>query len=324
MEDVWDVLMDEKKTIKSLLNLVIREEGISPTDSAEILGVERSIMDKWVTVLLGKRYVEVDAKGLLKPTKEFWEKYRKVRENSEAIGVEGDITPQDDLRSELEGEQQKIKKLEAELEEKTRILDSIKADLIAEKKSKAELEERLEEVRRQGKREVQEKVGEVHVRLDRECAERGKLEELLRRIRAGGEIPEGEVEGVYVEESKPEGKVEELTQVNEVKPERAEPKPVERVVGSVEGEGDVRLLLRMLEEKSPVSLKDAAKKLGADPGLVGAWVKELDRMGAVDIKRSIFGGVNIRLRKDIELSKVMQEVEGEKVRDELARMRGRR
>jgi hypothetical protein len=178
-----------KRTPKSLLKLAIHGNGIKAKDAAEIIGVKKRVIDGWAKLLESKNLVEImspiHTNPTIRPTRDVLDKIEAHRSEK------GDRQPRPLLTLKKRGgmgrpsKTRKIPsrelKLEAQLREKDHILAGIEADLLAERKRRVELEEMLREEGQQMQGEVDERISDLEKQLEREHAERMKLEAVLRK-----------------------------------------------------------------------------------------------------------------------------------------------
>jgi len=203
MEDLFDALVGEGKTQKDLLKLVAQTGGVRSDEAADRLKVKRSVIDEWVGQLSKKNYIVAEAQDvrnpLIKPTREFKEAYARVadrllyREAPETARALEESTGQKES-------------LQAQLEEKERVIEGLKAELIEESKIRAVKDEKYQAEKGAMEAQWQDKAAELERMLERERAERLKLEDLLRRKSAPQEAAK---EPAPVQTAQPKTEVQE-------------------------------------------------------------------------------------------------------------------
>ena len=71
-----------------------------------------------------------------------------------------------------------------------------------------------------------------------------------------------------------------------------------------------------------MKVKNAPKELGVNEAKLNEWITKLNEFEAIALTKSIFGGVELKLKKDADVALVQEKIEAERVREEIKRMRG--
>jgi len=181
-----------RRTPKSLLKLVIHTNGIKASEAAEIIGVRKRVVEDWARILKGKNLVEIEGPdhpdATIKPTAEALMKLDSYRGGT-PVAAQVRRMPHAPSRAAVEVEaappQQRKPAADehpgAGQGEERHIIEGMSAELFAERKHGAELEEKLKAAGEENVGESEGRVRELEERLGRERAERVKLEEVVRR-----------------------------------------------------------------------------------------------------------------------------------------------
>jgi predicted ArsR family transcriptional regulator len=153
MSDFFESLMGEEKTQKDLVELLIKRSRISIDYASDRLKVDKRQIVIWFKELKSQGYADLDKKT-------------------------GEI-----ILGEKALQKTAKNKVEEQAPSKKSIIEELEKNLLAEKKKNAELQEQIAKINAECERKIKCQVDEVEKRLQRERAEREKLERIVEEVR---------------------------------------------------------------------------------------------------------------------------------------------
>jgi hypothetical protein len=347
MDETWEeILGNDKPDAKTLFKLIAREGRVTSEDASQLLGTDRRDVDSWVRLLLGKKFIIAEGTAsnpILRLSDEII-----ARSGERAFGAaQRDAGNVPFAPGERELERKLRNELEDGLKDSEHIIDGLQAELLQEKKEKTYLEERLRFMEMKGGNPASADAVNLGIQLERERAERMKLEELLKRKQEDldslrqpeKKSAEATLEPA-LEEEMPQNPDEKKplrlkrwsqaaggdyikTAEKRVPMEKAE--PVEADLGTTKAvepqEKDAAALVRLLLEKGAMKNKEAASQLSIDEKALTAWIEDLKSRGALEVRKHLFGGWDIALKNGVDTESLISELHAQKLRDELRRLR---
>jgi transposase len=334
MADTWEELVGDNKSAKDLFKLIVKRGGVTVDEAAKALDVGEETVQSWAKILASKKYALTEGEGpqmKIGPTEEILSKFQGYREKFKDAEIrEGSI-----IENELKAERNLRLKLQSELEDKRHIIDSLQAEIVAEKKKAAEMGERIAKPWAESAPGSSQELAEKAARYEREHEERLKLEELLRKkqeeldiqVRRPQEpVPRQAPEQLAAAPATP------LVRPAIAAPEVAAPsapsdsavaKPRERKAPAASeiDSNDVESLIRLLASKDSVSFKDASKELTISEDMLKRLADEVRPYG-VAVKKGFLGGGTMSLDKEADVEDIVDKIQAKKVKEELQRMRG--
>jgi Mn-dependent DtxR family transcriptional regulator len=362
MEDSWEELTGEGRTAKDLFKLIVRKGQIRVQDAPKLLGVAKNTTDEWTKTLIEKKYAVSDGEGddaTLRPSDQILSKISVYRERLLTEGIrDGDILAselekekatrkvlEDHIRdkehiiSGLNDDLIKEKKEKFALEETVALLK--KGDFAATRF--AELEGQLQRERTERKK-LEELLKKREEELESMRAERPQatmttpapkthiiqtIQEPLtpsntpatnEAFKAGDNILDKPEIPIKQESPKPAVSWYKSDASKAQEPGR-ETEPNKAPTDAVD-ERDATGLLMLLHEKGKVGMKDIGRELKADDKTTKAWLNELGEYDAVEAVRRLFGGVEVSLKKGVEVDSIKEKIHARKVRQEMQKLRG--
>jgi len=178
MGESWEDIIEESGTYKDLFRLIIRQGQVRVDEAPRILNVPAEKVTSWGALLAERGLAVIDADGqtyrLSDSMRAKIDGYRKLK----AIGDPKDVLAA--VKSDLARERQRTAALEAKVADKGQIIDGLRAEMVSDRKALEELKSRLKSIEDAGREDESSAPAKLEVKLQRERAERMKLEEALR------------------------------------------------------------------------------------------------------------------------------------------------
>jgi hypothetical protein len=182
MDETWEDLTGAGGSHKDLLKLVLKRGAVRNEEAAAALGVDRKTVDAWAENLWGKQCIIIEGRDqtnpLYKPTESFLARIEDYKKRRAGKDMKETVAS---LEEDLVRLRQEKAAVESTLADRDHIIGGLQTELLAEKKARSSLEERLAALEAAGRLDTVSTPAELSAALQRERAERLKLEDLLRK-----------------------------------------------------------------------------------------------------------------------------------------------